>query len=123
MSRQSIPCDQYPGSTLPAKIQWVGDHFGPGANANTGNYTTGGYNLNSSAIGFTGIEFVQTGSYSESANYFARIFYPNVSGNTETRAATFASVNVKWYYAANSNEVANNTDLSAEVVRVFANGI
>lgn len=123
MSRQSIPCDQYPGPTWPVKEQWVGDHFGPGASANTGNYATGGYNLSSSALGFPGgFEWVQM-SYAQSGNYFARALYPANSGNTESRAVTFANVNIQWFYANNSAQVANNTDLSAECVRLLAIGI
>jgi hypothetical protein len=45
------------------------------------------------------------------------------SGNTEQRARVFPSITMQWYYANNGNEVANNTNLSAECIRLFAIGI
>ena len=125
MSRQSIPVDGYPAPGADAiKEVWRGDHWGPGNNANTGNYLTGGYNLNASALGMAGIEVAAVSALSQSGNYFARIIYPaNFSANTEVRAPTYSYVKVLWYVASNSNEVGNNTDLSAEVVRLSAIGI
>jgi hypothetical protein len=124
MGRQSIPYDPYPGTVFPTKLQWLGDHFGPGAAGNTGNnYNQNGYNLNASALGMSGFERVDLG-YSESQNYYARAYYPNNTSNaSEIRASTPSSVTVVWYYAANSVQVANNTDLSGECVKMMALGI
>ena len=122
MAGQNIPYDGYPapaGRTV--KIDWSGDHWGPG---NTqGNYNTGGYNLNATALGMVRFESVGVSSQSQSGNYFAKVFYPAVSGNNELRAPTYGYVTVKWYYAANNNEVAANTNLNGEVVQLTAIGI
>lgn len=126
MGRQSVPCDQYPAPGTPAiKNWWVGDHFGPGNAGGSANYNQNGYNLNASALGINGFEVVDGFGTSQSGNYIARRFYPAISGNSnvqETRGATFPYVTIEWFYAANNIQVANNTDLSAEVVRAWAFG-
>jgi hypothetical protein len=125
MGRQSIPYDPYPGPGVVAvKLEWAGDHFGPGTAGNTGaNYNQNGYTLTAASLGMSGFERVDLG-YSISQNYFARAYYPaNSSNASETRASTAANVTVTWYYAANSVQVANNTDLSGECVKMYALGI
>lgn len=116
---QSIPYDGYP-QPVGAKREWFGDHLGPGTNA--GNYQAGGYNMTASGLGVSSLEFVSFSPLSQSGNYFARANYPVVSGNAESRAPGFAYVIVKWYTAANSVEVANNTNLNAECVQLSARG-
>lgn len=126
MARQSVPYDQYPLSGFGgSKIGWAGDHFGPGTAGNTGaNYNQNGYNLNASSLGFPGgFEKIDLG-YSKSQNYYARAYYPNNTSNaSETRAVQPSYVIVTWYYAANSVQVANNTDLSGECIVMWALGI
>lgn len=127
MAKQSVPCDPFPApSALATVIPWAGDHFGPGNNT-TGNnttYQTGGYNLNAVTLGMNKITYIG-GGFSYSGTYFVRLFYPNnLATANETRGVQFNSVNVQWYYAANSNQVANNSvDLSGEAVRLFGFGL
>jgi hypothetical protein len=114
----AIPYDGYPAPGAEAvKNQWAGDFFG------SNNYQIGGYNLNASSLGMLRIETAGFSALSQSGNYFAKAIYPAISGNNENRAPTFPYVTVKWYYAANSVEVANNTNLSAEVAQLRAYGL
>jgi hypothetical protein len=119
MARQSIPFDGFPapaGTTV--KNDWRGVHFGPS------NYQAGGYNLNASALGINGFEFVNTSPFSQNnGTYFTRLYWPLSTGNNDNRAVPPSYVTAKWYYAANSVEVANNTNLSAEAVQLWASGI
>ena len=116
---QSIPYAGYPASGARAvKIEWSGDHVG------ANNYQAGGYNLTAISLGMSRIETASFSSRSNSSNYFALAFYSaNSSANNETSAVPQNSVTVKWYTAANSVEVANNTNLSAEIVKLTAVGI
>ena len=112
-----IPYDGYTApAALAGKVQAAGDFIG------TGNYQVGGYNLNASAIGLSRIEWVNFSALAQSGNYYARANYPATSGNNEQRASGFPYVVIKWY-AANGTEVANNTNLSAEVSQIFAFGM
>jgi hypothetical protein len=118
MANQSIPFSGYPAPGAEStRIQWKGDHWG------AANYQQGGYNLNASALGMSNIEVAATSKLSQSGNYYANVLYPANSGNNELRAIPPTYVTVKWYYAANSVEVANNTNLSAEVSLLTASGI
>ena len=90
MANQNIPYDGYPapgGSTV--KNDWKGDHWGPS------NYQIGGYNLNAAQLGMGRIEDVWPASQSQSGNYYAKVFYPNISGNNELRAVPPSYVTLK----------------------------
>jgi hypothetical protein len=119
MSRQSIPCDQYPApGAWGVKIPWIGDHFGPS------NYSANGYNISYTSLGFYGgIEWAEVSALAQSGNYYAKILYPANSGNNENRAVTFQNVTIEWFFAANNVQVPAATDLSAECVRLLAIGI
>jgi hypothetical protein len=117
MANQNIPYDGYPAPGGRAvKIEWAGDHFGPA------NYQQGGYNENASYLGMSRIETAGFSALAQSGNFYAKAIYPAISGNNETRAPTFPYITVKWY-AANNTEVANNTNLSAEVSQLSVTGI
>lgn len=117
MAQQSIPYAGYPApGALDIKNHWAGDHFGPA------NYQAGGYNLNAAALTFGRLEWAQFSHLAQSGNYYARPFFPAISGNAELGAPGFSYITVKWY-AANNSEVANNTNLSAEVAQLFAFGM
>ena len=109
---------------------WRGDFFG------SSNYQQGGEVQTPQPYGFAGLEAINFDgtAFAASNNYFARVAYPaNSFNNTEFQATTFgqsaSSANntnapvIKWFIASNSAEVANNTNLSAEVVRITAYGI
>lgn len=114
---QSIPYQSYPGAgALGVKNVWAGDHFGPA------NYQAG-YNMTPSQLGMSRIEWADFSWRAQSGNYYARSTYPAISGSAELQAPGFNSVTVKWYYANNNNEVANNANLSAEVAQLFAWGL
>ena len=117
MAQGFVPYGQYPGpGTLAVKLTAAGDFFG------FNNYQVGGYNLNAASLGMSRLEFVQFAHYAQSGNFYARAFYPAVSGNAETGAPSFAYVKVKWF-DGNNNEVGNNTNLSAECTQILAIGI
>lgn len=118
MANKNIPYDGYPAPGAAAtRLDWAGDHFGPAA------YPPGGYNLNFTALGFYGgIEELRFADRAQSGNWYARAYYPaNASGPNEKRAIPAPYVTIKWF-AANGTE-ANNNNLSAEVIRMFAQGI
>lgn len=117
MANQSIPYDGYPAPGGRAvKIEWAGDHWG------SNNYQAGGYNLNATYLGMGRIETAGFSPLSQSGNYYAKVIYPNISGNNELRAPTFSYVTVKWYFA-NNTEVANNTNMAGEVAQLAVIGI
>ena|SRR5271165_80849 len=105
------------------KIAWAGDMFG------SNNYQAGGYNENAnsgfgmSAFEKFGIDFGGINIGGTFGTYIAKSKPGNISSNTEAQAPTFQYVTVQWFYAANNVEVANNTDLSAQGVRVDARGV
>ncbi len=114
---QSIPYDGYPAPGARAvKYEWAGDHFG------SNNYQQGGYNLNASSLGMSRIETAGFSPLAQSGNYYAQVTYPAISGNSEQRAPTFPRITVKWYFA-NNTQVANNTDMSAEVAQLTVTGL
>ena len=118
LPKMNIPCDGYPASAaLCVKKHYVGDHFG------SNNYQQGGYNINASDLAMSGFEWVTFTAGSNSGNYTASATLAGASGNMEQRARVFPSIAMQWYYANNSNEVANNTDLSAECIRLFGIGL
>jgi len=119
MAKGFIPCAGYPGTGARAiRIEATGDLVG------NNNYQVGGYNLTATQFGLSGFESVGVSARTYSLNYYAQILYNNNSANNaELQAPVFQTALVKWYYAANSVEVANNTDLSAEICRVTAIGI
>ena len=114
LNKINLPGYPRPLGESPA-IQWKGDYFG------NSNYQQGGDKAFASDYGYSGIEEFapQFGGYSQTGNYFMRALMPaNASNVNETLAPCFNNCTVKWYYAANSVEVANNTNLAAEVCRV-----
>ena len=109
------------------KQRWVGDHVGPA------NYQQPGETVSPNMFGFPG--FVETlgssfGGYSQSSTYFVRSAWPaNATANVnEIKAPVFFqttannSLSLQWFYAANSVQVSNNTNLAAEIVKVTAWG-
>ena len=110
MARAIIPYDGYPAPDG-AKLKSAGDFFG------SNNYQAGGYSVTAAAFGMYGrVEYLSFAPLTQSANYYAR-WQPtaNSSNATEQRATAYNSVTVKWY-AANGTEVANNSNLSLEVI-------
>lgn len=121
MAGQNIPYAGYPGPGVTAiRNEWAGDHFGPGVTQ--GNYQANGYNMSAQSFGMSRIETVGASAWAQSNNFYVVVRYPASSANTETSAVGFNSVNIRWY-AANNNEVANNTNLNAEVVQLRAYGL
>lgn len=113
---QTVAFDGYPMPQAEKRI-WIGDIFGPLS------YTTGGYPFQSKSVGMVGVEWADFAGGSNSGNYYVSANYPGGSGNMEYRAVTARNLTVQWYYAANSVEVANGTDLSAEQTRALVWGI
>jgi hypothetical protein len=119
------------GSDYPTAVghrqRWVGDHVGPA------NYQQPGETVTPNMFGFPG--FVESlgssfGGYTQSNTYFVRARWPanNASSTTELAAPVFSSPTannclvLQWLIAANSAQVANNTNLAAEIVRLEAWG-
>jgi hypothetical protein len=118
LPKMNIPCDGYPASAaLAVKQEYIGDHFG------SNSYQIGGYPINCNDVGLNGFEWVAFTGGSNTGNYTTSAVLAGASGNTEQRARVFPSITMQWYYANNGNEVANNTNLSAECIRLFAIGI
>ena len=128
-----IPLPGYPTAAWGQTKVWRGDHVGPA------NYATGGEIPVPGAFGFPGgIEEIGAGfgGYSYSNNYYVKMFPPVAAGNTFNVNESFAPVwpanasnanntnqiQIVWYYAANNVQVAANTTLAAEGVRITAYG-
>lgn len=121
MAGSNIPFDGYPAPGAEAiRINWKGWIRG------NNNYQQGGYNLNATALGMPGgIEDAWPAYRTQSGNYFLAVFYPLAMNNANDvlpRAIPAPYVTLKWY-AANGTEVANNTNLAAEVSLLAASGI
>lgn len=117
ISQAGIAYDGYPAPGAEAiKIPWRGDYIGPA------NYQANGYNMNATAFGMARFEAVQFDFLTQSQNYYARAIRPAASSNNQTRAIPPSYVTVKWY-AANGTEVANNSNLSAEIIYLGIIGI
>lgn len=120
MAGSNIPFDGYPAPGAEStRNQWKGWIRG------NNNYQVGGYNLNASALGMSGIEDAWPAYRTQSGNYFMAVFYPVAANNANdvvNRAIPPSYVTLKWY-SANGTEVANNTSLAAEFSLLRAAGI
>lgn len=125
-----IKLPNYPTAAWGATQVNRGDFFG------SNNYQQGGEVQVPGTYGFQGIEAIQFDgtAYSVSNNYFARVSYPANSFNSAEQLApafgqTASAANntnapvIKWFIASNNAEVANNTNLAAEVVRATFWGV
>ncbi len=123
-----VSLGNYPTSAWGATKVAKGDFFG------SNNYQQGGEVLVPGSFGLQSIESVEfSGAFAPSNNYFARVAYPANSFNAaEQIAPTFSQTPsganntnapvVKWFIASNNAEVANNTNLAAELVRTTVFG-
>jgi hypothetical protein len=120
MSLLKIPLPGYSAARPKPGIEWAGDYQG------NANYQQGGDKLFATDLGMSGIEQVNFsfGGNSMSQNYTAKAFQPaNSSNANEGFAPSYGNITLKWFYAANGVEVANNTNLSAEFVRFHVDGV
>src|SRR6185437_16657406 len=128
MANTYIPLPGYPTAAWGQTRVWKGDHIGPAL------YVAGGEYPTPAAFGFPGgIESVG-GEFSGNAysgNYYVRAVAPaNSFSASEQRAPAFGAtasnanntnaIALKWFYTANNVEVAANTNLAAEGVRLIA---
>lgn len=120
MSLLKIPLPGYTRPRPRGGLEWTGDYQG------NSNYQQGGDKLFATDIGMVGIEAINLsfGGNSMTQNYSVKGFQPaNSSSANETFAPTYNNVTLKWFYTANSVEVANNTNLAGEFVRFHVDGI
>jgi len=121
MSLNKIPLPGYSCAKPKPGYTWAGDLFG------NNNYQAGGDTIYATDVGLSGIETVNFtfGGNSSSGTYVAKAHQSNnnYSNANEGFASAFSKVTIQWYYAANSVEVANNTNLNADSVRVEFNGV
>jgi len=119
-----VPLDGYP-QPFSSKIENRGDFFG------SNNYQTGGEQIVPQTFGLSAFESVSFAPLAYSQNYYAKVIYPTNPVNTELRASAFQSnganangqVLVQWFVAANNAQVAANTNLAAEGIRMSIVGI
>lgn len=116
--KQPIPVPDGSGAAIAAKrLYWEGDLFG------NNNYQTTGDLYTASQFGMSGFTQIDPQARSNSANYSVAPIYPaNASNSAEAYAPASNNANLHWY-SANGTEVANNTNLAAEVMRVQIWGI
>lgn len=127
----NIPLPGYPTAAWGQTRVWHGDHTGPAL------YVTGGEFVTPASFGFPGgLESVgsQFSGNSYSGTYYTRMIPPaNSFSASELRAPAFGAnastanntnqIAIKWFYSANNNEVAANTNLAAEGIRIIAYGV
>ena len=117
----NIPVPSYPQSGWPKKEWFKADRPGPA------NYQQGGNNMYANECGMSGFEELSLvfGGLTASGTYFGKFYPPSTAIQvvTEVSAPLFPYVIVKWFYSANSVEVANNTNLAAELFRFGAVGV
>ena len=133
MANVNIPVYGYPTAAWGQTKVWRGDHFGPTAyNNTTGEIVTPTpFTLN--GIETVGAEF---GGFTYSNNYYVKMFLPNniTPSSSEYASPVFgvtlgnnANANnmpqIQWFYAANNNQVAANTNLAAEAIRLVVYGV
>jgi hypothetical protein len=120
MSLLKIPLPGYTSARPKAGLEWCGDYQG------NANYQQGGDKLFATDLGMAGIETINFGfgGNSVSQTYIAKAFQPANSANAnEGYAAAYNNISIKWFYAANSVEVANNSNLSGEFIRFHVDGV
>lgn len=88
----------------------AGDYVGPA------NYQQPGDVLQASQFGWGCFDRAEAGFFSYSGNFFVRVVYP------AGRSGPGANVTLQWYNAANSVQVANNSNLSGETAQLMAWG-
>jgi len=103
------------------KLYWAGDLFGN--NAYVGGANNTGDLYNASQFGMSGIEFVNVNDRTYSTTYVpAAIFPANSANSNEAVGPCPANFYMRWF-SANGTEVANNTNLAAEIIRVQIYGV
>jgi hypothetical protein len=115
-----VPCRQSSGSgVMGNKRMWIGDVFG------NNSYQAGGDVLSARDLGMSGIEFLNImAGRSNSGTYYAVQNPPSSAANIgEGAAPAYNNCTILWYYAANSVQVANNSNLSLECLRIWAVGV
>jgi hypothetical protein len=117
MPQQQIPLPGYMSPGYPGRLVWFGDVFG------NNNYQVGGYNLTAVSYGMSGFEWWEATGPSNTGNYFLYPIWGNNASSSEQQAAAPKTLLVKAFYAANGVEVANNTNLAAEMWRVNVVGV
>lgn len=130
MANAWIPLPNYPTSAWGSTKVWKGDHTGPAA------YATGGEIVVPGAFGFQGLEEVGAAfsGNSYSTTYYVRMVPPANSfsaaeqqapswGANASNANNTNQIQLLWYYQANNAQVAANTNLTAEGVRITVYGV
>lgn len=131
MANTYIPLPGYPAAAWGQTRVWRGDHIGPLI------YVTGGEFPTPAAFGFPGgIESVGVdfGGNSYSGTYYVKALQPaNSFSASEQRAPAFGAtasnanatnqIAIQWFYTNNNAQVAANTNLAAEGVRLVAYGV
>lgn len=120
MSLNKIPLPGYGSSNPKPGLRWAGDYFG------NNNYQQGGDKSYATDYGMVGIEEINFtfGGVSSSGTYTAKATAANNSTSiNELYAPAYNNVTIKWYYTANSVEVANNTNLNNDSVRLAITGV
>lgn len=102
-----------------SKKSFVGELYGQLS------YTTGGQVVNASQFGWGGFDIFDAGSgLSYSGTYYCRVQYMPVSGApSKLSPGGNQQVKVIWIVTATGAEVANTTNISGEVIRIFALGV
>ncbi len=98
-------------------------HYGVYDIFGNNNYQTTGDLYTASQFGIGGVEFVDVADRTHSGTYSAAALPPANSSNSSELVAPCANNFTLHYYSANGTEVANNTDLSAEILRIKIMGV
>ncbi len=121
MSNTNIPYDGYPAPGADStRNQWKGWIRG------ISTYQAGGYNLNASQLGMSGIEDAWPAFRSQSGNYYATVNYPvqaNNGNDALPRAIPAPYVVIKWFSANGTEATNNNTALPNEFSLLSAFGV
>jgi hypothetical protein len=133
MANVNTPVAGYP-QPWGSKIQMLWDHNGPASYGNIGTSSGTGDIINASDLGMGGFDTFEGafGLYSEgytaSGNYIVKAFTGTATTTPSVSLPTggaFQKVVLQWFttsaaFGAISTEVANGTNLSAEVIRLKA---
>lgn len=99
------------------KKAFVGEMAGPDA------YAAGGAELRASTLGWGGFDAVQVVGLSYSGTYYCYVQYLPVDAAPSDRKDAVPAVSILWYVRATGAQVADEVDLSGEIIRLFALGV
>lgn len=120
-----MPLDAEQLVPLPGYYQdWGTKHIFIGEFAGPADYDEGtGHEMTAAQLGWGGFDAADIMGFSLSGTYFGRVQLGDAVAADGNPAGSVPNIFVRWFTTADGLEVTDTTDLSLEVLRLFAVGV